>query len=337
VPRSFGIPALLSVTALAAALAGCDSIVQKSPLAVEHESIGPLAAARKAFPVSSPLPVDFAPEGIAIGTGSTFYAGSLVTGDIYRGDLRTGAGGIFVSAEPGRVAAGLKVDERHHLLFVAGGATGAAYVYDTRTGASVATVQFGTPGASLLNDVVVTGDGAYFTDSFNPALYKIPIGGGGALGSGVTIPLTGPAATIVAGSPNLNGIAATTNGKHLIVNHTALGALFAVNPETGVSKRIAVDGLVQGTLDGLLMDGNSVWVVENFANKLVRVLLSHDLSKGEIASVIQSPLFRIPTTVAKHGNDLALVNGRFDLGLPPPFGPGAPKGTEFDVVLVSRR
>jgi hypothetical protein len=29
-----------------------------------------------------------------------------------------------------------------------------------------------------------------------------------------------------------------------------------------------------------------------------------------------------------------LVNARFDLGLPPPFGPGAPPGTEYDVVVV---
>jgi hypothetical protein len=75
-------------------------------------------------------------------------------------------------------------------------------------------------------------------------------------------------------------------------------------------------------------------VVENFANTLVRVTLSSDLASGTITSVIQSPLFRVPTTVARHGDRLALVNGRFDLGLPPPFGPGAPPGTDFDVVLV---
>jgi hypothetical protein len=45
-------------------------------------------------------------------------------------------------------------------------------------------------------------------------------------------------------------------------------------------------------------------------------------------------LFDVPTTAALHGDRLALVNGRFDLGLPPPFGPGAPAGTSFGVVLV---
>jgi sugar lactone lactonase YvrE len=286
------------------------------------------------FPDSIPLPVDFAPEGIALGAGSTFYAGSLRNGDIYRGDLRSGAGGVFVHAPAGRVAVGLKADRAHRLLFVAGGDTGAAYVYDSRNGAPVATYQFAPSGAALLNDVVVTADGAYFTDSFAPVLYKIPIGRDGNLGQGATIALSGPAAAIDPTTPNLNGIDATPDGATLIVNHTALGGLFTVNPATGASAAITVDGLIPGTLDGLLLAGRNLWVVENFANTLVRVTLSPDLSSGTITLVITSPLFRVPTTVAKHGDRLALPNARFDLGLPPPFGPGAPPGTEYDVVLV---
>jgi hypothetical protein len=286
------------------------------------------------FPDSVPLPVDFVPEGIAVGAGSTFYAGSLKTGDIYRGSLRTGAGAIFIDAPAGRVAVGLKADRAHGLLFVAGGPTGAAYVYDLRTGADVATYQFAAPGTALLNDVVVTRDGAYFTDSFGAFLYKIPIGPGGALGAGETIAVTGPAAAINPAYPNLNGIQATADGSTLIVGHTALGALFTVDPATGASAAIVVDGLTPLTQDGLLLVGRKLWVVENFANRLVRVTLSPDLASGTITSTIASPLFRVPTTIARHGNTLAAVNGRFDLGIPPPLGPGAPPGTEYDVVLV---
>jgi hypothetical protein len=36
----------------------------------------------------------------------------------------------------------------------------------------------------------------------------------------------------------------------------------------------------------------------------------------------------------EYGDELALPNGRYDLGLPPPFGPGAPPGTTFNVVVV---
>ena len=287
------------------------------------------------LPASIPLPVDFVPEGIATGPGTTFYVGSLTTGAIYRGDLRTGRGRIFVPAVAGRSSVGMKVDERHHLLFVAGGTTGFAYVYDTRSGALVASVRFAT-GTTLINDVVLTRDAAWFTDSFAPVLYKLPIRSSGRLGTGRTIPLSGPAAEIVPGAPNLNGIAAAPDGKRLIVNHTALGALFTVNPETGVTRRIEVSGLLPGVLDGLLLDDHSLWAVENFANTLVRIRLSSDLSRGRITQTIQSPLFRVPTTVAEAGDDrLALVNARFDLGLPPPLGSGLPPGTEFDVVVVA--
>ena len=148
-------------------------------------------AGAQPFPDSIPLPDDFAPEGIATGAGTTFYAGSITLGDIYRGDLRTGEGAIFIDAPPGRSALGLKVDRRHGLLFVAGGVTGQAYVYDLRTGVPVASYQFGTPGASLVNDVIVTRDAAYFTDSFAPVLYVVPIGPGGELGSARRSPSAG--------------------------------------------------------------------------------------------------------------------------------------------------
>src|SRR5260221_5568144 len=75
-------------------------------------------AAGQPFSDSIPLPVDFQPEGIAAGSDQTFYVGSLWTGDVYRGDLRTGAGALFVDAPPGRAAVGLSVDAAHHLLFV---------------------------------------------------------------------------------------------------------------------------------------------------------------------------------------------------------------------------
>jgi sugar lactone lactonase YvrE len=298
-------------------------------------------AAAAPFPDSVPLPNDFSPEGIAVGAGPTFYVGSLADGDIYRGDLRSGQGAVFIDAPPGREAVGLKVDEPHHRLFVAGGITGHGYVYDTRDGAPLADVRFGPAGAAFVNDVVVTKGGAYFTDSVNPVLYKIPIAPDGRLGPPSTITLSGPA-SVLPGPFNLNGIDATPDGATLVVAHSSLGALFTVDPSSGASGRIELpDGsLVPGTLDGILLDGNTVWVVENFANQLAEVRLSPDLSSGQVASVLTNAdvggSFRIPTTVAEHGDRLAVVNARFDLGLPPPLGTGVPPGTSYDVTLVSK-
>jgi sugar lactone lactonase YvrE len=286
------------------------------------------------FPSSIPIPDDFQPEGITVGTGDTFYVGSLWDGDIYRGDLSTGEGSVFIDVSD-RQALGMEVDEGRHLLFVAGGFNGHAYVYDTRNGSTVADLDL---GGSLVNDVAVTRDAAYFTDTFAPFIYKVPIARDGAIGVPSAITVTGPASEVPVGGFGMNGIKAPPDGSVLLVNHTALGILATVDPATGVSKTVDLGSgsLIPGTADGLILDGHTAWVVENFANTVVGVRLSPDFSSGTIVKTITDPLFRIPTTVASFGNRLALVNGRFDLGFPPPVGPGAPPGTDFDVVLVRK-
>src|SRR5688572_32716314 len=50
---------------------------------------------------------------------------------------------------------------------------GTAFVYDAETGAELASYQLtSTSPPTFVNDVVVTKDGAYFTDSFKPFLYR---------------------------------------------------------------------------------------------------------------------------------------------------------------------
>src|SRR5690349_3031471 len=145
---------------------------------------------QRPFPEVIELPDGWQPEGIAIGPGSTVYSGSLATGAIWKGDLRSGDGGILVPGAPGGMAVGLKY--ARGLLYVAGGATGRASVYDAASGTPVDACQFGTPGATFVNDVIVTQDAAWFTDSFQPGLYRIPIGPHGPSCDGAqTLPLSG--------------------------------------------------------------------------------------------------------------------------------------------------
>jgi len=74
-------------------------------------------------------------EGIARGTGTTFYAGDLFAGDIYRGDVKTKTAALFIDAPAGRMAVGMKADVAHKLLFVAGGFTGVYFaLYATGNG-----------------------------------------------------------------------------------------------------------------------------------------------------------------------------------------------------------
>ena len=272
------------------------------------------------------LPGATSAEGITDGYGTTFYAGDLLAGDIFRGDVRRGTAEPFIDAPAGRMAVGMDFDPRSGLLFVAGGAGGAAYVYDTRTRTTVASYDFTDSAASFINDVTVTRKGAWFTDSAQPQLYFVPIGPKGALGSPQTLPLSGPAAQI-SGDFNNNGIAATPNGKTLIVAHSGQGALNTVDPTTGQSATIA--GVSVPNVDGILLEAGRLFAVQNASNQISVVDLSPDLTSGTVEKVISSDFFQFPATVARFGNRLAAVNAKFDTGFPP-------TADQYEVVVADR-
>jgi sugar lactone lactonase YvrE len=278
------------------------------------------------------LPGATSAEGIANGGGTTFYAGDLFAGDIFRGDIQRGTAELFIDAPAGRMAVGMAADLEHDLLFVAGGFTGQGYVYDTRTGATVAIYQFGTPGTAMVpstamvNDVALTKDGAWFTDSFQPRLYFVPISEAGVLGSFRTLQVTGPAAEI-SGQFNLNGIQATPNGKTLIVAHSTNGELYTVDPVTGSSATIG--GVSVPNVDGIVLLGRRLWAVRNSSNQVTQVQLSPNLTSGVIEEIITSDLFQVPSTAARFGNRLAVVNAKFDTGFPP-------TAKTWEVVVIDR-
>src|SRR5439155_16037779 len=143
--------------------------------------LAPAAASARAaetFPDVIALPDGWLPEGVVTGHGPVIYSGSRADGAIYAADLRTGAGAILVPGQAGRVAVGLSFDPRTNYIFVAGGPTGKAYVYDAATGALVQEYTLTSPG-TFVNDVIVTREAAYFTDSFLPVYYRVPLGPGG--------------------------------------------------------------------------------------------------------------------------------------------------------------
>jgi hypothetical protein len=265
----------------------------------------PLAATGAKRPAHINLPNGWQPEGIAIGTGNTFYVGSIPTGRVWRGDLRTGQGSVLVP-DRGRQAIGVDVDQRHR-LFVAGGPTGDGYVYDARTGADIAQYDFTSVG-SFVNDVVVTKRAAWFTDSLRQFLYKVPIGRNGQLGAAQSIPLTGD--IVYQAGFNVNGIDATPNGKKLIIVQTNTGKLFKVNL-SGVAHQITLGGaIVPG--DGILLHGKKLYaVVRSPEDGVVVIRLRPNLLSGTVVRTITSSDLDDPTTIDEHGSRLYAVNARF--------------------------
>jgi sugar lactone lactonase YvrE len=266
------------------------------------------AATNAAFPSRIDLPDGFQPEGIAT-AGEQFYVGSIPTGAVYRGSLRSGKGAVLVPAQAGRSSIGLKAD--HGRLFVAGGNTGKAFVYSAKSGKDIASYQL-SAGGSFINDVVVTKSAAWFTDSFKPVLYRVPLGPGGRPGAQAavtTVQLTGD--YVQQAGFNVNGIAATANGKTLVIVQSGTGKLFTVTP-TGVTKAIALAGgesVPNG--DGILLHGRTLYVVQNQLNVVAKLQLAPGLRSGRVVTRISNPGFDVPTTIAEHGNRLYAVNARF--------------------------
>jgi sugar lactone lactonase YvrE len=286
---------------------------------------GSQAATEKGYPDTIRLPDGFQPEGIAI-AGNTFFVGSIPTGAIYRGSLRSGEGAILVPGGEGKAAIGVDADRGR--LFVAGGPTGKAFVYSTRSGRELATYQL-TTAATFVNDVVVTRSAAWFTDSVNQVLYRVALGPGGRLGgqSAVqTIPLTGD--LVYTTGFNANGIDATRNGKTLVVVQSNTGKLFTASP-AGVTREIDLGGGSVPNGDGILLDGRTLYVVQNRDNKIARIAVDRRLDAGRILGYLTDPDFDVPTTIDDHGQRLYAVNARF--GTPPT------PSTRYDVVQVRKR
>ena len=262
------------------------------------------------------LPPGFQPEGITAGRGDTLYVANFNDGSVFAAHAQSGAGAILVPPQAGRAGLGIKLDHRTNFLFVAGGGTGQAFVYDAETGDNVASFALAS-APTFINDVVLTEDAAYFTDSFRPVFYRLPLGRHGRLPSPAavrTIPLGGdyvfqqlnPDGTRAF---NANGIE-VSHGQLIIVN-SVTGKLYSVDPDSGDADEINLGGSSVANGDGLVLRGRTLYVVENFSNQVAVVRLSRHLDRGEIVETIADPNFDIPATAARLGDALFVTNARF--------------------------
>jgi sugar lactone lactonase YvrE len=279
------------------------AIVALAALALTGAAAPASAAAR---PTVLELPDGFQPEGIAIGKAPYAYFGSRVDGDIYRVSLKTGEGKVL-SEGPGTPSLGLKLDDRGR-LFVAGGSGGDARVIDSAGGAVLKSYQLQT-GTAFINDEVLTGGAAWFTDSANPVLFKLPLGRHGALpAEAVRVPITGD--LVYATGNNANGIAATPDGRALIVVQSNTGKLFRTS-YSGVTEEIDLGGESVPNGDGLWLRGSTLYVVQNRDNVITKIVLDKHATSGRVVSRTTDPAFDVPTTIAESGGRFYLPNARF--------------------------
>jgi hypothetical protein len=269
-------------------------------------AIGAVAFAGRG-PDEIALPDGFRPEGIAAGKGASVYVGSIPTGRVLEIDTRTGTSREAVPARAEHAAIGLKYDRGANRLFVSGGPTGKAFVYDGNGGAELAAFQLTAPGdPTFINDVVLTREAAYFTDSQQPVIYAVKRDLSGV----APIALTGFPMT--AGENNLNGIEAAPNGRVLLAVQSSEGVLWRIDPATGSHAAVDLHGAELTDGDGLLLIGKrTLLVVQNRSNQIAVVHLDPDFRSGRVVRTITHPRFDVPTTVARKRGSLYLPNARF--------------------------
>ncbi|MFI5485354.1 superoxide dismutase [Micromonospora echinaurantiaca] len=265
------------------------------------------------------------PEGIAVTPTGTMYVTSVSDGAVYRGHVRDRELRPFLPAgTDGRTrAAGVHLD-RQGRIFIAGWDTGALFVH-APDGTLLA--RRAAAGAAL-NDLAITDDAVYVTDSAGGGLWRAELADGRV---GDLVPWL-PAAAFPAAPGFLNGIVVTDGGRIALVADQGSGEpgserLWRVDL---VARSATVVNVAGGQLgaDGLLLDGDRLYAVVNFPDgaggwSFAVNLALLDADRRTARVVRQSGtagLAQSPTTIARDADRLLWVNSQLNAAAPaPPF------------------
>jgi sugar lactone lactonase YvrE len=258
------------------------------------------------------------PEGIAInGEQSFIYTAGGADGRVVRVDIQTGRAETI--AEPGAIvpvgtsdfpaALGLELDTAGQ-LWVSGGRTGVISVLDTKTGTVLRKFPTGR-ARSLLNDIVVTVDAAYVTDTLEPVLWRVPLTDGEIGELEAWIDFTNSPLRYVEGA-NLNGIEVTPDGKTLLVVQMNTGRLFRIDTRSASIAPIDIGEETVAGGDGLVLDGQTLYVVRQPDAEIVTIKLADDFLSGQVTARFKDPGLLWPATAVKAHGNLLVANSQFN-------------------------
>ena len=330
----------LTLPAFLVTFIGCgdDSVAVTDPAFEALQAV----VEQEIWPDAIPIPIGFESEGIELGRGHAFFLGafsyssffgpafgaphgqSAFAGAIYKGNLRTGEGAVLVPPT-GKPVSGLSYDARTDYLYAATGHS-AGYgsgshwdqgviVYDASSGDLIKEIIFGD--GIVINDCLVTRTGVYCTDSVNPDLYKVVLGEGGRLPSNPVIEVIHMPDFEMVPIFNANGLVGDFDGSQLVIVNATTGVLYLVDAATGEASPLEIEGAEQLFMngDGLYLDGRTLYILQNFSNKIAVVQLSGDLTQGHhvrnIPDHAASNPLNIATTIIGFGDSLYAINTHF--------------------------
>lgn len=255
------------------------------------------------------------PEGIAYHEPSgSFFVSGAGSGGIYRVDLESGEVTTFV--EPGTRSSfsTIGMDVSGDQLWVAGGSSGEVLIYDVGSGERIGAYTTPQADARFLNDVVVTQRGdAFITDSNRPVLWQVAAGNVAQAPEGEAedwLSFEGTPFEYAEGF-NANGIVASDDGLTLLVVNAGQGTLFRIDVETKEVTQVDLGGETVPGGDGMVLDGNTLYVVQNGADQVSVITLSDDFSSGTLDRVIEDERLADSATAALVGSNLLVVNAQF--------------------------
>ena len=291
-----------------------------------------VVAADKPFPDRVYTLAGAASEGFAIGKGTTAY-NSSPDGSIYKVDLRSGEGEVLVGVQDPLdcFKLGMRVDDRTNYLFVAGCLYGNAFVFDADTGALIMEYQLNNSGEfGIVNDLTITKDAVYFTDSFRAVLYRLPLSRNGGLpldpGAATEFPLPDEFVNNDPFCCTGNSIVSTPDGKTLVIGHSNLARLYRVDTASGDVDQIAVDGPLTGFLDGIAMHGDTLYIMTPYdfpgppvsIDRIQVVELDKGYLSGTLVETITDPAnLDGVASGAIFGDSLYVNNARYVVPFPP--------------------
>lgn len=253
----------------------------------------------------------FFPEGIAYDAKKgVFYTGSTINGDILRVDVQTGATNLFASgAKQGRMdCRGMKVDIKGR-LWVCGGEENKIHVLNSDGNLIKSWNTKELFNSGFINDCVTDENYIYFTDSRVQKIYRAGVANAQPGNVEEWLTFTDQQIPFSTGF-NANGAALTHDGKYLIIVISNSGKLYRISRSTKEITEIQLNMPVTSG-DGLLLDGNTLYVSRNATGQIFPVYLNNSYTQGTVGSGFGSNLL-FNTTIAKAGEYLLVVNGQLD-------------------------
>lgn len=276
----------------------------------------PLAAAQVPADVTEyALPGDGVfPEGVAYHEPSgTFFVSGAGSGGIYRVDVATGEVSEFLPAGSRNQFTTIGLAATAGQLWVAGGNSGEVLVFDIESAEQLGRYTTPAADARFLNDVVVTELGAFITDSNRPVLWHVRAGEPAQSPEGEAeewLSFVGTPFEYTEGF-NANGIVASDDGLTLIVVAANSGTLYRIDVESKEVSAIDLGGEAVAGGDGLVLDGQTLYVVQNGADQVTVVDLAVDFATGTVSRVISDERLSSSATAALVGDDLLVTNAQF--------------------------